>query len=340
MQNKFNSKILLVIIIVLLFGGLGYIILNNSKQKENSISNENIFVKTYKSINAGYLINYPQNWELPQKFETQYSSSFIVKNKDFSTVSILVNFSLPFDQTKSYVDYKSIDDYIKDYKISGTPQVSIQGDLNKISTMNIGGKLLRVQSMKAVDGPNGSVNDSYIFIYNSKYYAIEFVSINKAQYDIDSKVFNELLSSFVLDDIISPSDKNIIEYKNDNSANINSCNKLSKNFDLIIDSSNFVECDGWNVNNQNPIWVGGKLINISKIYVDSYKRNEFTLAFQGYKKQGNLYIGTKNEIIPYEIGKFYKFDLGNRCKIVRSMASSRMFSDPDLKELKELKQCN
>lgn len=122
--------------------------------------------------------------------------------------------------------------------------------------------------------------------------------------------------------------------------NINSCNKLSKNFDLMIDSTNLVECDGYNASNQNPIWVGGKLINISKIYVDSYKKNEFTLTFQGFKKQGNIYIGTKGEIIPYEVGKFYKFDLTNKCKLNRSMASSGMFSDPNLSELGGLKQCN
>lgn len=122
---------------------------------------------------------------------------------------------------------------------------------------------------------------------------------------------------------------------------VSSCKKLSRDFDTKIDTDNG-ECDKWDID-KKPIWVGGKLVSISQMSKASenpYGRNEFSLTFKGDQKQGNIYINTKNEIIPYEVNKFYKFDLGNKCKLRRSMASSGGFSDPTLDALEELKKCN
>ncbi len=119
-----------------------------------------------------------------------------------------------------------------------------------------------------------------------------------------------------------------------------SCEKLAKNFDDKIDSINASECDEWITEGKKPIWVGGKLIEVSKRYNAAYDRNEFILTFQGLQNQGKIHIGTKNESIPYETGKFYKFDLGNKCKLIYSMASSGMFSDPKLDALEHLPECD
>ncbi len=43
-----------------------------------------------------------------------------------------------------------------------------------------------------------------------------------------------------------------------------SCEKLAKNFDDKIDSINASECDEWITEGKKPIWVGGKLIEVSK----------------------------------------------------------------------------
>ena len=119
----------------------------------------------------------------------------------------------------------------------------------------------------------------------------------------------------------------------------NPCEELAKNFDAKKDSIGPEACNAWS-ESREPIWVGGKLINVSKMYQPGYERNEFTLTFQGFETQGNIYIGTTNEGIPYEIGKFYKFDLGNKCKLLYSAASSGAFSDPDLDALEHLEQCD
>ena len=122
---------------------------------------------------------------------------------------------------------------------------------------------------------------------------------------------------------------------------INTCEGLVNNFDVQIDSNRHTECDKWVMEKKpKPILVGGKLIEISKTDGEAYERNEFMLTFKGFQKQGKIYIGTKNESVPYEIGKFYKFDLGNECKLIYSMASSGMFSDPNLDALEHLPECD
>jgi len=120
----------------------------------------------------------------------------------------------------------------------------------------------------------------------------------------------------------------------------NICEDLTLNFDAKIDSLDYDGCNRWSREGKKPIWVGARLINITRIYNEAYERYEFKLTFKGYKKQGDIYIGTKNESIPYEVGKFYKFDLSRECWLIYSMASSGMFSDPELNALEHLKECD
>ncbi len=108
----------------------------------------------------------------------------------------------------------------------------------------------------------------------------------------------------------------------------NDCDELSKNFDDKIENI-MTECLEWD---EKHIWVGGTLTDISKNYNSAYKRYEYTLTFKGYEKKGKIIIGT-SKAIPYKINQFYKFDLGNVCKLIYSSASSGMFYDPNLDAL-------
>lgn len=110
--------------------------------------------------------------------------------------------------------------------------------------------------------------------------------------------------------------------------------KLATNFDENI---NKLDCDKWN-NGENPLYMGGRLISIEKVRNTGYERNEFILTFQGKEKQESIVIGTKEENIPYTTGKFYKFDLGRKCRLMLSMASSGLFYDPELNALEEIKE--
>ena len=109
------------------------------------------------------------------------------------------------------------------------------------------------------------------------------------------------------------------------------CEGLAKDFDAKIDSIDAAECDRWAEEGNPPIWVGGTLLDISK--TSTPDRNEFTLTFQGLARQDTIIIGTAEEDMPYQIGTFYKFDLGRECMLLYSMASSGMFSDPSLDAL-------
>lgn len=113
-----------------------------------------------------------------------------------------------------------------------------------------------------------------------------------------------------------------------------SCDELVKNFDAKIDSISPTLCNELKENQE--IWVGGKLIDISKIYNSAYERNEFTLIFQGFEKQGKIIISSKEENIPYKIGQFYKFDLVRKCTLMYSASSSGIFSDQNLDALQSI----
>ncbi len=117
------------------------------------------------------------------------------------------------------------------------------------------------------------------------------------------------------------------------------CEELSKNFDEKIDSITKPLCDKWVVE-KNPIWVGGTLVDVSKIYDRSFDRYVHRLTFQGLKTKEDIIINTyQTDTIPYKVGKFYKFDLANNCPLISSAASSGNFFDPDLNALEPV-ECN
>jgi hypothetical protein len=116
----------------------------------------------------------------------------------------------------------------------------------------------------------------------------------------------------------------------------NTCEQLAINFDKNIAVADVGACNQWQAEGSKPIMVGGTLINISKIYSESYQRNEFTLTFKGSEKTGNIYIGTKLDTVPYHVGNFYEFDIMQKCRLIMSAASSGMYYDPNLSSLQEL----
>lgn len=172
------------------------------QKKTNNSSQPNISIKTYKNIEFGYSVDYPTDWQSPiisgqgdSNFEIQnianaYSSlselDATLKN-NASIISVLVSTSL---NGISYANYKTIDDVIKDPNFI-SPSV-VQSKLSLISSIDIGGKNLRVFKVL------GDISQKYEFIYNSKHYSINFNSGSTAQYKTDSKIFNDLLSSFNL----------------------------------------------------------------------------------------------------------------------------------------------
>lgn len=176
----------------------------STEQTNTSNDNQpNVSTKTYKNIKSGYLVDYPTNWQSPvisglgdSNFEIQnikdvYSAGpgnhESIMSNNASIVSILVDTSL---NGISYANYKTIDDVIKDPKFISPS--AVQSKLSFVSSMNIGGKKLRVSKVV------GDVSQNYGFIYNGKHYSINFNSGSKSQYSADSETFNNLLSSFTL----------------------------------------------------------------------------------------------------------------------------------------------
>jgi hypothetical protein len=117
------------------------------------------------------------------------------------------------------------------------------------------------------------------------------------------------------------------------------CKELSSNFDAKINSINPEECDKWDFG-KNPIWVGGTLKNMSTTYDSWHNHGVHSLTFVGIKKEGIMRINTNISEIPYQIGKYYKFDLGKECVLFYSMASSGSFYDPNLTALEHMECTN
>jgi hypothetical protein len=118
------------------------------------------------------------------------------------------------------------------------------------------------------------------------------------------------------------------------------CEALTDDFDAYIGQVDTTVCDRWETEGKEPNLVGGKIVNISKVYNEAYTRNEFTLTIKGSSKLGQIYIGTQGSSIPYEVGRFYRFDLTNLCPLMRSAASSGMFYDPSLDALEHMHECD
>lgn len=206
MQNKSKlNTILLVIIIILLAVGLFYIISNSSKQKKKNISVEEqniankqkdiLAIKNYKNTEAGYSINYPENWYGDKNTNSaKYNYfGFNIKNKpdailagsDFGMKSDGSMISISVSSSK---DYLIIDDFINNADL---PEAVKASRLSQISEKIIGGKILRAWEGK------GSFSIGYTFIDGNKVYDVHFVSGSQKQYEIDYKVFTDLMSSFV-----------------------------------------------------------------------------------------------------------------------------------------------
>ncbi|MFC2162045.1 hypothetical protein ACFLRF_00055 [Candidatus Altiarchaeota archaeon] len=108
------------------------------------------------------------------------------------------------------------------------------------------------------------------------------------------------------------------------------CEELKLSFDEKIDSMSGTECNEWMENGKKPVWVGGRLIG----------RNGNRLTFQGTAKQGTINLYSQGGPIPYETGRFYRFDLGRYCTLFYSMQLSGRYSDPDLNALTHLNECD
>lgn len=116
------------------------------------------------------------------------------------------------------------------------------------------------------------------------------------------------------------------------------CNQLSTNLDSHRSFSPRV-CSDWETNDYEPIEVGGLLINIDKSYEEDNERYAFVLTFQGILSHRDIRITSKNDTLPYEIEKYYRFDLGNECFLMDSTTSSGNFADPELTSLKRMELC-
>ena len=113
------------------------------------------------------------------------------------------------------------------------------------------------------------------------------------------------------------------------------CQKLGRNLDNYITYSqnldenrinvDAAECQNW-LGTRQSIMVGGTLIDKEDCqYVDTYKHYECDLTFEGYDKQGKLLLTSSTDSLPYQIGQFYRFDLGGYCERIFSMAFSGSF---------------
>ena len=112
------------------------------------------------------------------------------------------------------------------------------------------------------------------------------------------------------------------------------CEELLKNFDKVItDRNNHPEPSRMQT---MDIVVGGTLIEAKESDFGFEGYNDYILKFKGRDKEGWFYYQTNSEdTFPYEVGKFYKFDLSD---IRLSGYHSGIFIDNDLDKL-ELMDC-
>lgn len=114
----------------------------------------------------------------------------------------------------------------------------------------------------------------------------------------------------------------------------NNCKKLAQELDAKITNRGSV--------GGNTGIVGGKLIKISQLWYylpsdEEYGKITYTMTFKGIDNEGYLYLRTlSNTSLPYEIEKFYKFNLNNTRL---SGMLSGVFIDSELDALKHLPEC-
>jgi len=125
------------------------------------------------------------------------------------------------------------------------------------------------------------------------------------------------------------SEKIIVEDKSE-------CILLMEAFDEKINYFDAVDCNKVELFEIDNVFVGGVLLNVTTIYDKVLKRYEHGLNFFGGEKEGWIFILSERETIPYEIGKFYKFDLIRKCDFLDSSTDIGFYNDAGFKELKEM----
>ncbi|MFA6585854.1 MAG: PsbP-related protein [Candidatus Paceibacterota bacterium] len=275
-NNKGFAPIALVLAIlaVLAIGGGAYYVRTQSNYVSKYTDSNNVQpvgdqsqdnstqsdFKIFKNTSAGYSINYRSNWiitsdsnspvetRLPEdrqgtppmfnNFQIANMKGAVKQGSDFEMES---KGSIIDVQVTHGIKYSTIDDMYKDGNKYGLPVSEIQERLAKINNMNIGGKNLRVWYGK------GSLDEGYAFLYNGRQYSLNFNSGSQAQYDKDLKVFNDLVTSFVL------IDSNIVSFNENSSTEIfkfqpgaiksitaNGNNKWILDVDLLSQNPNFL----------------------------------------------------------------------------------------------------
>ena len=93
------------------------------------------------------------------------------------------------------------------------------------------------------------------------------------------------------------------------------------------------------MNTKELMMIGGTLINISE-YPPDYNLDgmrTYELKFIGMNKEGSLYLKTSaGNVVSYQVGNFYKFNVRKYCGSIYSMESSGSYSDPNLVELQSV----
>jgi len=220
MENKSKlNTILLVIIIILLFVGLGYFFLRDSREKKDTdlvsdlpqIENQNNNVvqtennkssKIYKNSQAGYEVSYPKDWhkDLDSALgnELGNNSTLNIKNRtdavktggDFEMIAAGSIISV---EVNSNMNYSSYEEFIKDPKWYLSEKI-INERLANLETITIGGKIFK--AFTGIKTDDSLPMKTYSFIYNGKLYKISYISGSKEQFNLDYPIFNDFISSF------------------------------------------------------------------------------------------------------------------------------------------------
>lgn len=177
--------------------------LTQATTTQDKVSDKITSTKNYKNTDYGYSVDYPTDWQLPtinestsgdlnfgiQNIPDSYTTNNIevLPKNNASGIGISVN---TFFNGISYSNYSTIEDFIKDPRF--VKPSAVQGKLDYVSSMNIGGQNLKVMIVESDKGVK------YQFIFKGKFYNISFGSGSSSQYSIDYPTFEKLLSSFTL----------------------------------------------------------------------------------------------------------------------------------------------
>ncbi|HXK35263.1 MAG TPA: PsbP-related protein [Candidatus Paceibacterota bacterium] len=202
LKKKSHWKLASIVVVILfaLGGGIYYFLQNKNlslstetvKSVDDSVLNSGES-KVYTSTKGGYSINYPLNWYSENSGSIKQEVIAIANNNNVLLEGVFgaeSNYSLINVYVTYGKSYPSIDDYIKDSK-NRLPQ----SQLSNVSSMDIGGKNLRV--LTTTSSPEGTAL-GYDFIYNDNLYSLNFVTANSEQFSIDYPVFYNIVSSFNL----------------------------------------------------------------------------------------------------------------------------------------------